>query len=121
MTRIADPLRERVAAMCAASGLSGERLYAIADAIDAEHEARMERCRRGTRRDFAHYMRSCMEDYVNDVARQNRNHAHARVTDSESDEATCTQCGRGVGVWDHYCCHCGAKLTAVEYEEVGDG
>lgn len=112
MTRIADPLREHVREL----GWGGmDEWLAIADAIDAEHALRMDRCRRGTRRDFARYMRSCIEDYVNDVARRNRNHAHARVTDSERGEATCTQCGSGVGIWDNYCCNCGAKLTAIEY------
>lgn len=35
---ITDELRERIAAMCKVSGLDGERLYAIADRIDAEHK-----------------------------------------------------------------------------------
>jgi hypothetical protein len=114
MSRIADPLRERVREL----GWGGmDEWLTIADAIDAEHTRRMSQSRREVRRDFARYMRSCIEDYVKGTARRNRNHAHVRVTDPESGKAICTQCGIGVGIWDNYCFCCGAKLTAIEDKE----
>jgi hypothetical protein len=134
MTRIADPLREFTTGSIVYDLKAGvesfdehamreivKGLDKVADQIDAEHARRMEQCRRGVRKDFARYMRSCIADYEKGISRRNRNHARARVTDSESDEATCTQCGSGVGIWDNYCCWCGAKITAREYVEAGDG
>jgi hypothetical protein len=120
MAKVADPLRERVKAMCAASGLSGERLYAIADQIDAEHARRMSQSRREVRRDFARYMRSCIADYEKGIARRNRNHTHAKVSyvkirGVESVVAHCTNCGRVISDLASYCCWCGAKVTAREY------
>lgn len=40
---ITDELREWIAAMCKASGLDGERLYAIADRIDGQHRKALEK------------------------------------------------------------------------------
>lgn len=130
MARIADPLREYVGAVRAyhLTDIHGKKreyvdattreLLEIADAINNEHARRMSQSRREVRRDFARYMRSCIADYVDGTARRNRNHAHAKVTNS--DEATCTQCGTSIGTYDNYCRRCGAKLTAIEYEEASD-
>ena len=138
MSKIADPLRSFIAASIAydlSAGVESFDEHAMheimkglndtADRIDAEHARRMEQCRRGVRKDFARYMRSCIEDYVKGVSRRNRNHAHAKVShrkigNVEHVIAHCTNCGRVISDLANYCCWCGAKVTAREYAGVDD-
>lgn len=68
MARLADPLRE-YALSCELLGEPCGPLLDIADAIDAEHERRMERCRHETRRAFARYLRAVTVDYERGIKR----------------------------------------------------
>lgn len=66
MPSLADPLREYVSTLRANDLIDGawEKVYLdIADHIDAEHERRMEQCRRETKRAFAKYLRSVTAEY----------------------------------------------------------
>ena len=122
MARIADPLRERILRMVEL-GLDEPMLVQTLDAcannIDQEHARRIEQCKKGVRRDFANYLRSVIADYEKGISRRNRNHAHCKVTTIGDGvgHAICTGCNQRISTTDNYCRHCGAKLTATEYED----
>ena len=78
---VSDPLRELAGALRAMQGGNrtliapsgaialSDRLLDLADAIDADHESRMEQCRRETRRAMARYIRAVVSDYERGIKR----------------------------------------------------
>lgn len=78
MGKVADPLRDYVRGMRGTGFMpygsfrlvSIETLMSIADRIDADHEGRMERCRRETKRAFGRYLRSVIVDYEHSMKRR---------------------------------------------------
>lgn len=92
MARLADPLRKLAdrhadrLAECVlgddAGPMSGQNmwhyLYAIANEVDADHERRMEQCRRETKRAALRYLRSVMEDYCKHDMKRSRDDMLAR-------------------------------------------
>lgn len=64
---VADPLREFAQSTEVVPGMSLRRcrdyLLKVADEIDAEHERRMEDCRRNTRRVTCNYFSRVVADY----------------------------------------------------------
>ena len=124
MGKPTDGLREWARLLCNPE-IQGAALK-LADQIDREHKQRMEQCRRGVRKDFARYLRSCIADYERGNARRNRNHAHRVVTITtysdgmELTHHTCSRCEASlVSEYDRYCSMCGAKLTGTDYVEAG--
>ena len=64
--RVADPLRKLVRDMVEFDGIGRIEemaLLEVADEIDAEHERRMEDCRRETRRSTCNYISRVVADY----------------------------------------------------------
>lgn len=118
MAGIADPLREYARQDGELDACTVIWLDEHASRIEREHERRMEQCKRDVRRDFARFMRSVIADYEKGVSRRNRNHAHrkVRLTDDATGHTTCAKCGCRIDPYDNFCRHCGAKLTATEYE-----
>jgi tRNA U54 and U55 pseudouridine synthase Pus10 len=112
-TRLADPLREW------AEKNAHPELASLADSIDLEHSCRIANCKREVRRHFARYMRSVIADYERGESMRNRNHAHRKVRlfESATGRTSCGNCGQSISHFDHFCRHCGAKLTGTDYEE----
>lgn len=83
MSKIADPLRERILRMDELgyderAPMLMQTLSACADQIDAEHERRMEQCRHETKRAALRYLRSVMEDYLRHGVKRTRSDAMPR-------------------------------------------
>lgn len=111
MGKIADPLREYIKSRDWSNReTDGElsELVVMADGIDRDHEWRMEQCRRETKRAFARYIRSVINDYMRGVKRTVPRRAQAWPVGS--GRYYCTQCDEPIIVGQRYCASCGARI-----------
>ena len=79
--RVADPLREYVRDAKAddlADGTWRKACLDMADAIDRDHDVRMEQCRRETKRAAARYINSVVVDYLRHDMKRSRTDMLAR-------------------------------------------
>ena len=121
-SKISEPLREWMAEhrpgeegvwMVGAATL--DELAAIAGQIDHDHDSRMERCRRETKRAFAKAIRRAANDYACNIkhvrTRDSKRKVITMTNESTIGSCACTECGAFVGRYDRYCSKCGAKLV----------
>lgn len=111
MGKIADPLRDFARTTTDETEILAV-FDGIADAIDAEHERRMEQCRHETRRSFGRYLRSVIWDYLRGVKRKPARRARriSVTTDGLTGYSRCAWCDSSVRPRDLYCWHCGTRL-----------
>lgn len=87
-----------------------QALTAAARKTEAEHKARMEQCRRETKRAYGRYMRSVMEDYE----KRGQKRTVARKARAGVDERCgykwCKRCEEMLMGGERFCPHCGSRL-----------
>ena len=122
MGAIADPIRcfvddnwpvelDEAKQMRESDGTVPNKLLGLADAIDFEHEHRMEQGRREARNAACRYLGGVLNDYKRGVRRSVRSKA-TKISHGtgEYGHVSCSSCGETVQKRDHYCWHCGSML-----------